>query len=172
MVDDEFNGEERTNALRIATDFVDRFAHGGEIHDCRNAGEILEQNARGHEGNFFFFCARRPGGERFNVIGMNKSAVFTTEEIFEKDSQRKRKLCQVGDALLFEEFEALYIEGLRADVQFVARPKRVRHRDGDLVFLSRDKEHSMITEVTRRVLSPDSNAGGSDAILEKSCRLF
>ena len=99
---------------------------------------------------------------------MDEAAVFTTEEILEKDSKRERELGDVADVLFFENFEALDVEGLCADVQLVTRSERVCHRDGHLVFLSGEKEQSMITEVLRRVQSPDSNAGVSDAILEKS----
>src|SRR5215813_1083973 len=168
MVDDEFNREEWIDALGVAADFVDCFAHCGEIDDRGNAGEILQQNARRHESDFFFFGAGGPRGERLNVTGVNEPAVFTAEEVFEQDAEGKRQFIYVPDVLFFENFEALDVEGLCADVQLVTRSERVCHRDGHLVFLSGEKEQSMITEVLRRVQSPDSNAGVSDAILEKS----
>jgi len=143
----------------VAAAFVYGFAHGGKVHDCGNAGEVLKKYARGHEGDFFFFCARSPCGESFDVIGADEAAVLKTQKIFKKDAEREGKLDEIVDALFFEEFETLDFEDLRADVEPVARIEGVGHRDGHLVFLSRAVQLTMITEVAGSALEPIRTAG-------------
>src|SRR5262249_48643149 len=89
VINHQFDREERINSLRIAADLVDGFAHRGQVHNRGDAGKILQENTRGHEGNFFFFRVRCPPGQRFNVFSMDEAAVFAAKEIFEKDAQGK-----------------------------------------------------------------------------------
>ena len=42
VIDHEFGGEKRIDALGIAAHSLHGFAHGGEIHDGGDAGEILQ----------------------------------------------------------------------------------------------------------------------------------
>ena len=49
VVDDQVGRHERLDACRVAADIGHRVAHRGEIDDGRDAGEVLEQDARGHE---------------------------------------------------------------------------------------------------------------------------
>ena len=116
VVDDQFHGKERIDALWIAADFVDGLAHRGEIDDRGNTSEILQKHARGHERNFFVFGARRPRGEGFDVIGAHKPPVFASQKIFQKYAQGKGKLGNCAHALRFQNFQPLNIEGLRANV--------------------------------------------------------
>ncbi len=82
MVDDQLGGKERIDARGIAAHALDRLAHGGEIDDGGDAGEILQQDARGHEGDFFLRGVGSPAGEGANVLGANEAAIFATQEIF------------------------------------------------------------------------------------------
>ena len=52
MVDDEFDRLKRIDLLRVAAEPHDAVAHGGEIDDRGHAGEVLQQHARGREGDF------------------------------------------------------------------------------------------------------------------------
>ncbi len=161
VVDDEFGGEERVDALGVATHFFHRFAHGGEIDDRGNAGEILQQDARGHEGDFFLRAVGRPRTESLDVFGMDEAIVFKTEEVLEKHTQRKGKGRELGDSLLFEIFKAMNFEGLSADVEGVARFEGVASGDGHSAVLS-EVRTSMITEkVERGVDRADAFARGA-----------
>jgi hypothetical protein len=60
VIDHELGGEERIDALGIPAHFLHRFAHRGEIDDGGNAGEILQQDACGHERDFFLRDAGSP----------------------------------------------------------------------------------------------------------------
>ena len=60
-----------------------RLAHRGQVHDGGDAGEILQQHASGHEGDFFFRGAGGarwiPARERMNIFGENELAVFVAQ---------------------------------------------------------------------------------------------
>ena len=54
VVNYQLGGEQGIDFFRFAAQLAHGFAHGGEVHYGGNAGEILEQDAGGHEGDFFF----------------------------------------------------------------------------------------------------------------------
>ena len=70
MVDDEIDGRQRIDLLRIAAELRHGVAHGGEIDDGRNAGEVLHQHARRAEGDLAFGLAAivEPVGDVRDVL--------------------------------------------------------------------------------------------------------
>ena len=130
MVDDQFGREERIDALGVAAHFHKGFAHGGKIHDRGYAGEVLEQHARRHESNLFLRRAGLPARQSLNILGMHEAAVFEAKQVFKKNAQREGKLCEFGDALVFEEFEAVNLKRLGADVELVTAAEGVSRVDG------------------------------------------
>ena len=104
MVDDQLCGEKRVDALGIAAHFYEGFAHGGQIHYGWHTREILQQDARRHEGDFFFRSSGLPTRQGLNIFRVDKAAIFAAKQIFQKDAQRERKSCKFRDALFFEEF--------------------------------------------------------------------
>ena len=129
MIDDEFGGKQRINFLWIAAEVAHRIAHGGKIDYRRNAGEILKQNASGHEGNFFFAGAFGaggiPAGEGANIFGMNEAAVFMSQKIFEENFQREGKPRGLADAGALERVEAVDFKGFAAHFESGAGGERV-----------------------------------------------
>ena len=88
VVDHEFRGQQGIHFFRIAAQRANRFAHGGEIDDGRHAGKILQEHARGHEGNFLLRCGVRiPPGQRFNISGMNESPILLAQKIFQEHAK-------------------------------------------------------------------------------------
>ncbi len=77
VIDNQFRGEQRIDALGIAAHFLDGFAHGGKIDDCGNTGEILKKNAGGHESDFFLRAVRSPLGKGSDVVFADETSVFT-----------------------------------------------------------------------------------------------
>src|ERR1700741_3341427 len=110
MVDYKLDRKKRIDAFRIAADFVHGFAHGGEVDDGGNAGEILQKHSRRHERHFFFLGAGSPHSERFDVVGAHETAVFAAQQIFKQDSKRKREFDEIVNALFFEKFESLNVK--------------------------------------------------------------
>ena len=73
-----------------------------------HAGEVLQQHASRHEGNF---RARLrdglPLGQRLDVLGVHEAAVFLAQQIFEQNANRKGKLVGVADSPALEGVEAI-----------------------------------------------------------------
>src|SRR2546429_535557 len=61
---------------------------------------------------------------------MHEAAVFEAKQVFKKNAQREGKLCEFGDALVFEEFEAVNLKRLGADVELVTAAEGVSRVDG------------------------------------------
>ncbi len=89
VVNDQFDGKQRIDFVGIAAKTADGVAHRGEVHHGGDAGEILHQDAGGHEGNFAGNILRRggrfglPTSQRLNVVAMDGAIVFVAEKIFE-----------------------------------------------------------------------------------------
>ena len=52
VVDDQFSRGQRIHAGGIAAELHDGIAHGGQVNDAGNAGEVLHDDARRREGDF------------------------------------------------------------------------------------------------------------------------
>ena len=114
MIDDQFDGLERVDRLRIAAQAQDGFAHRRQVDDRRDTGEVLQQHARRREGDLL---GRRglglPPGDGFDIFGADGASVFGAEEIFEQDFERERQMRDV---------RVCWIEGVEpVDAESLAR---------------------------------------------------
>jgi hypothetical protein len=110
VVDDELGGREGIDALGIAAEGLDGVAHGGEIDDGGDAGEVLHEDAGGHVGDFAAGLGFRvPAGEEFNVGGGDIDSVFAAQKIFKQDFEAEGKAREI-EAASGEDGEA--IDGL------------------------------------------------------------
>jgi hypothetical protein len=115
VVDDELDGLERVDALRVAAHPLHRVAHRREVDDRRDAGEVLEEDARGRELDLARgLGARVPLGERLDVGARDRLAVLGAEEVLEEDLVRVRK-SRRGRELRLERGQARDRVGLPAD---------------------------------------------------------
>src|SRR3954468_14205526 len=90
MVDDEIDWLQRVDTLRIATELGDRVAHGGEVDDRGDAGEILKQDARSAERDLLFDSGFDvPAGHRFDIRAFDERVVFVAQQILEKNLERE-----------------------------------------------------------------------------------
>ena len=102
MVDDEIDGRQRIDLLRIAAERPHGIAHGGEIDDGRNAGEILHQHAGRAKGDFAFLLAAVPSHSTpVDVVAGHGAAILVTKEIFEQHLERKGQPRNAREAVLF-----------------------------------------------------------------------
>ena len=67
MIDHQVHGHERIDLERVATGALHGRAHGGEVDDARDAGEILQDDAGDLEGDF---VGRIAGGVKVNMVGL------------------------------------------------------------------------------------------------------
>ena len=98
MVDDEIDGNERIDFLRVATERHHGITHGGKIDHGGNAGKILHENAGGTIGDFRFGQALiiKPFGNGQNVLLGDGLAVLETKQVLQKNLHGIR---QLGNAL-------------------------------------------------------------------------
>ncbi len=99
VVDDELGGRERIDALGIAAESLDGVAHGGEIDDGGNAGEVLHEHAGRHVGDLAAGLGFGvPVGEEFDVGSGDVDSVFAAQQIFEQNFEAEGKAVKIEAA--------------------------------------------------------------------------
>ena len=92
-------GASGIDALGIAAEGLDGVAHGGQIDDGGNAGEVLHEDAGRHVGDFAAGLGFGiPVGEEFDVGGGDVDAVFAAEQIFEQNFEAEGKAREIEAA--------------------------------------------------------------------------
>ena len=95
VVDDEVEGDERIDLFGIAAEALHGGPHGGEIDDAGDAGEILQDDAAGLEGDFelggFFGVVV---GEGLDVGFGDDVAVDVAQAGFEEDLDGVGEACR------------------------------------------------------------------------------
>jgi hypothetical protein len=92
VIDDQVDRLERIDTFRGATEPDDRVAHGGEIDDGGNTGEVLEEHPAGAKRNLLLgLAADVPSRKRFDVGPLDECVILVAQEILEEDAQGDRK---------------------------------------------------------------------------------
>lgn len=108
VVDDEINGNLRVDAFRISAQLGCGIAHGGQINDCGNAGEVLHDDACRTVGDLMRgFPGRQPCGHGLDICLGDGLAVFKTKQVLEQDLQRSRQAGHAGQAIRFSNFQVI-----------------------------------------------------------------
>src|SRR6185437_11443810 len=120
VVDDQFGGNQRIDLFGAAAELDYRIAHRGQVDHTGHAGEVLQDHARGHEGDFGIrFGAGLPAGDGLDVIlADGDAAILVPEQVLQQDLHR---VGQVGDVEALAQLgQAEVVVGLAADVQLAA----------------------------------------------------
>jgi hypothetical protein len=126
VVDHQVRGEERIHLLRIAAQRAHGFAHGGEIDHRGHAGEVLQEHAGGHEGDFLLRrCFGVPARQRLNVFSLHKAAILLAQEILEEHEQRKGQFGNMPNSIFFQRVQAKNFVGFGVNRERVARAERI-----------------------------------------------
>ena len=90
VVNHQFGRRERVYFARVATQIDNCLAHGREVHDAGNTGEVLEDNACWSElnlgGGFRF---RIPTAQRTDLLFGDVGTIFSAQQILQEDLQAK-----------------------------------------------------------------------------------
>ena len=125
VIDDQFGGRQRIDPLWIAAEPDDGFAHGGQIDDAGNAGEVLHDDSRRSECDFVAGLRLRvPFQQGVDVASGDVHAVLEAQKIFEQNFQGKG---QASDILRLEGGEAQDFVLLRAHFQRRSCLEAIRH---------------------------------------------
>ena len=81
VIDHEIDRHQRLNDFRIAADLLHRASHRGKIDNQRHAREILEDDPRHHERDFFVGrLLGIPFRQRLDVLGLDFLAVAISHD--------------------------------------------------------------------------------------------
>ena len=84
MIDNEVGRDQRIGEFGVSAHGCKRVAHRREIHNARNAREILKQNASGAELDFFCRPADRPASHVLDIVLLYGAIIFETQQVFEQ----------------------------------------------------------------------------------------
>ena len=97
VVDDQLCWRQRIDPLRVTAKVNDCFAHGGEVDDAGNTGEVLKNDPCRCVLNFGVrLSSGIPVSERSNLCLGDVFSVFGAQQVFEKHFQRKRQTLRTG----------------------------------------------------------------------------
>jgi len=126
MVDDQFRGLQRVDLAGLAPQLDDRVAHGRQVDDAGDAGEVLHEDARGPERYLLVRdLVAPPGGQRDDVVAGYGEAVLVSEQVFEQDADRVGEPADVADAGPLQRFQAEDIVGAVPDLQLGTSAKGI-----------------------------------------------
>jgi len=149
VVDDQVDGVQRVDLGRVGAQRHHGVAHGGQVDDGRNAGEVLHQHAGRAEADFVFDAALvvEPVGHGLQVGFVDGDAVFVAQQVLQQHLHRDRQLAGAVQTRFLSGAKAVIDVGLAADDEFAAGFEAVyrRHFEGSLLCprppenLSRDR---------------------------------
>ena len=98
VVDDHLGGRERVDPGGVAAEVGHGLAHGGQVDDTGDAGEVLHDHARRRELDLLAGIGIRvPAGEREDVVLGDVRAVLGAQQVLEQHLQAVR---QRGDRVV------------------------------------------------------------------------
>ena len=113
VVDHEVDRYQGLDDLGVLAQLGHRRAHGGEIHQQRHAGEVLQDDARHHEGNLggpgFIGL---PVGQFADIGLLNLQPVAVAEHALQHQSDGDREFGDRAHAGLFQGREAVELAGM------------------------------------------------------------
>ena len=128
MVDHQFDRCQRIDQAGIAAEGDHGVAHRGQVDDTGDAGEVLQDHARRHEGDLGIrFGLGIPVGDRADALVGDIDAVFVAQQVLQQDLHRIRQLAQIE--ALAKLGQARIAVGLAVDLEGIVGRKAVFHGD-------------------------------------------
>ena len=125
VIDDQFGGCQRVDPLRISSQTHDGFAHGGQIHDTRDAGEVLHDDPRRGERNLMTRQRLRvPLQQRLDIVLGDVHAILEAQQVLQQNLQGEG---QAADIERLERIEAQDFILLRAHLERRSCLEAIRH---------------------------------------------
>src|SRR4051794_6344545 len=114
MVNHKIDGHQRIDEAYIAAPPCDFRSHRGEINDGRDAGEVLQQDARRHESTLFVGSDRLavPFRQRLDVVGVDVALVGVAQQIFQQYLDGDRQVADIRDTTVGQSGEAVVVDSV------------------------------------------------------------
>ncbi len=138
VVDHELDRDQRVDLLRVAAEVGHRGAHRSEVDDCGDAGEVLQEDARGVVADLLrrLGCCI-PGCDRLDVARGDGNAVLAPQDVLEQDAQG---VGEPGDVVAgLQRIAAEDLERAAADRERRARAEGVGVDHGVIVEAERSR---------------------------------
>ncbi len=117
VVDDELCRDERVDRGRVAAQLDHRIAHGGEVDDRGHAREVLQEHARGPEGDLVLWVSGRvPARDGLHLVGRSPAQSLGPHDVLEEDAEGVGQPLEV--VVGGERVEARHRVRPSADVEF------------------------------------------------------
>ncbi len=126
VVDHQVDWDQWIDLPRIAPEPLHRAAHRRQIDNGRDAGEILQHDARRHERDLGFRGSRRvPGSQTANILLGHDIPVACPQHGFQQISDRVGQGGDVPQSLIFQPRQSINSHGPAARLEGVSRGKRI-----------------------------------------------
>ena len=105
VVNDHFRRRQRVHALGVAAEVGYGLAHGCQVHNAGDTGEVLHDHPGGGELDFgagLCFCI--PLRQGTYVVGSDVRTVFGAEQVLQQDLEAERKALGAFDGIQPENF--------------------------------------------------------------------
>ncbi len=119
VVDHQIDGRQRVHFRGVAAQALHRLAHGGQIHDCRHAGKVLHQDARGTVGYLAVGMGLlQPAGQGTNIFFCHRVTVLPAQQVLHQHLQRLRQSTEIAQLFLCQR-QTVVMPGFLVDQQRV-----------------------------------------------------
>jgi hypothetical protein len=124
VVDDQLDRHERVDRGGVASHVGHGVAECGQVHEAGHAGEVLEDDARGGEGDLLGgLRGGVPRRERLDVVAPDRDAVLVAQQVLEQHLQAEGQPRDVVGRL--QRVEAEVLECAPADLELGTRVEGV-----------------------------------------------
>jgi hypothetical protein len=155
MVDDQIDGGERIDLLRVAAQGDHRLAHRRQIDHGGDAGEILHQHTRRAIGDLAVGAlGLQPFGDGLDVGLGDRAPVFVAQQILQQHLQRVGQAGKIAQASLLRRLQAEIIIALAPDLEGLARFETVDGHGGYSQKLRPRRDQRNGTRKRRRARRP------------------
>ena len=126
VVDDQVHGHARVDFLGVASQAGHGTPHGGQVHDGRYTGKVLQQHTGRHEGDLYLRrIGRVVGGQFLDVRFLDKEAVAVAERALEQHLDRIGEAVNAGEALVAKGMQAVEDARAGAGVEGLAGSEKI-----------------------------------------------
>ena len=103
VIDNEIGVDYRIDDAWVAAFISDGVAHGSEVYDDGNAGEVLQSDSPGHVWKLFLrYLIRGPRRDEANIVFGRRAEVSVAESIFQQDADREWQSGNLAEASFFK----------------------------------------------------------------------